>query len=508
MPTTAELIRRGAAQHADRIAVRWGDEELTYTEVSDAAHCVANALHSEGVDRGAHVALLMGNGPWSVSTDFGLALGGFVRVPLNSRLSLDEQVHMLVQSQSRVLIHDENLAPRAAELAQRLPELRCFGVDTTSVSGGPDLLGFEDGADRYVEVHPEDPVLLLFTSGTTGTLKAVIHTQGSYAAVSANMLANMIDPQRDSTMLHAASLIHASGTFVIPYWIRGGCTAVLAGFDPAEFVEAIARWQVTEINLVPTMFGLLFSSGVLDDGDVSSLRQVIYGASPMPRPILEQAIERFGPILWQYYGQTEAPLCMTVLTATDHLDPTLWGTCGQPSVDAELRLVDDDGQVVNGEGVGELEVRAAFAMAGYYDADELNAQTLTDDGWVRTRDVARRDERGYLSLIDRTSDMIITGGYNVYPREVEDVILGHPAVAECAVVAAPDDKWIEAVTAFVTLKPGQEVTESEIVQLVRSKLASHKAPKSVHFVDSIPTSPVGKILRRALRDPLWPDETQ
>ena len=502
MPTTAELIRRGAAQHADRVALRWADEALSYREVFAAACRIGNALQDAGIRRGEHVALLVGNGPYSVSTDYGMVLSGLVRVPLNARLSLDEHVHMLQQSHTRVLLHDAPLAARARELVQRIPGLRCFGLGAASVTGGADVLAHGDERDRHLEVGLADPLLLLFTSGTTGKLKAVIHTQGNYAAIAANMLANLIDPRPGSTMLHAASLIHASGTFVLPYWVRGGCAAVLAGFEPREFAAAIARYQVSEINLVPTMIGMLLGSGALDGADLSTLRQVIYGASPMPRPVLAEAIARFGPILWQYYGQTEAPLCMTVLTAADHADQSLWGACGQPAVDADIRLVDEDGKVTPAEGVGEIQVRAAFAMAGYYDADELNAEMRAGDGWLRTRDVARRDARGYLHLIDRTSDMIITGGYNVYPREVEDVILEHPAVAECAVVGAPDAKWVEAVTAFVKLKPGQDTTEADIIALVRSKLAPHKAPKAVHFVADIPKSAVGKILRRALRDQL------
>lgn len=506
MPTTAELIRRGARQHRDRTAIRWEDDELTYADVFGAACRIGNALTDAGIGKGAHVALLVGNGPYSASTDFGLVLAGQVRVPLNPRLSLEEHVHMLEQSRASVLVHDETLAGRAAELVERLPALRCFGHGVTSVTGEADVLAHQDESDRYIDVRPDDAVLLLFTSGTTGTLKAVTHTQGTFAAIAANILANLIDPRPGSTMLHAASLIHASGTFVLPYWVRGGTSAVLPGFDPSTFAAAIARHQVTEINLVPTMIGMLLSAGALDGADPSSLRQVIYGASPMPRPVLAEALERFGPILWQYYGQTEAPLCMTVLSPEAHRDPSLWGACGQPAVDADIRLVDDEERVVAGEGAGEIQVRAPFAMPGYFDADDLNAEMRTQDGWLRTRDVARRDADGYLHLIDRTSDMIITGGYNVYPREVEDVLLSHPAIAECAVVGAPDPTWVEAVTAFVAVKPDESVDEAELIQLVRSKLAPHKTPKSVHVVDAIPKSPVGKILRRALRDPLWKDQ--
>jgi acyl-CoA synthetase (AMP-forming)/AMP-acid ligase II len=222
----------------------------------------------------------------------------------------------------------------------------------------------------------------------------------------------------------------------------------------------------------------------------------------MPRPLLEQVLEMWGSRLVQYYGQTEAPLAITVLDADDHRDPALLDSCGHPSVDAEVAVTDKDGAPVATGEVGKLRVRAPFGMAGYAGAPDLTAETITADGWIRTRDLASMDDRGYLTLVDRTSDMIITGGYNVYPREVEDALLTHPAVTGAAVVGAPDDTWVEAVTAFVTLRPGASASEEELRQAVRARLAGYKVPKTVHVIDAIPMSPVGKILRRALREPL------
>lgn len=333
----------------------------------------------------------------------------------------------------------------------------------------------------------------------------MIHTQGSYAAIAANILANLLQPERDSVMLHAASLIHASGTFVLPYWVRGGAAAVLPDFNPESFLQAVERYRVTETNVVPTMLGMLLDHR--GDTDLSSLRRIIYGASPMPRPLITRAIDQWGPIFRQYYGQTEAPLAVTVLDETDHEDESLLGSCGHPSVDAQVRIVrEDDGTTAAPGEIGEIQVRAPFQMAGYYNADELNAEMFAEDGWLRTRDMARADERGYLFLVDRRGDMIVTGGYNVYPREVEDALMSHPAVAECAVVGAPDPTWVEAVTAFVAVRAGEQVTEQELRDHVRARLAGYKVPKKVEFVDTVPKSPVGKILRRALRDPLWQDQ--
>lgn len=497
MALAASLVRRGAAAFPERTALYFGDDSLTYAEVDRRANLIAHHLAAHGVGKGTHVALLVNNGLDSVPMEFAAIKAGLVRVPLNARLSLDEHADMVTGSHATVVVADAALTDRAAELAERVPGLRAYAL--------ADLLApvAEPVGEPDVALAEDDPTLLLYTSGTTGKLKAVIHTQASYGAICSNILANLLDPQPDSVMLHAASLVHASGTFVLPYWVRGGASAILPGFEPASFAAAIARHRATEINLVPTMFAMLHGSGVLDDADLSSLRTVVYGASPMPRPVLERSIEVFGPILTQYYGQTEAPLCIAVLDEHAHADPTLWGACGMPATDVELRLVDEDGAPVGPGEIGEIALKAPFRMLGYFEADELTAQSLTADGWLRTRDLARFDERGYLHLVDRTSDMIITGGYNVYPREVEDALAAHPAVAECAVVGAPDDKWVEAVTAFVTLRPGTTADEAELIEHVRGRIAAHKAPKSVQFVDAIPKSAVGKILRRALRQPLW-----
>lgn len=502
-----DMVRRGAERFATSTAILFADTSLTYREVDDAANRFANALSARGLVKGDQVALLVGNGLWSVSLDFACLKAGLVRVPLNARLSVAELERMLGETDVRWLIHAPSLNDVAATLCERVPGLVGIGLGAPGV-GGTDLLADAASAspeDPHVALVAQDPMLLLYTSGTTGRLKAVIHTQGTYGAIATNILTNLVSPQRDSVMLHAASLIHASGTFVLPYWLRGGTTAILERFEPAEFLAAIPRYRVTEINLVPTMIAMLFASGAAHDADVSSLRTVIYGASPMPRPVLERAISAWGPIFAQYYGQTEAPLCISVLDRDDHLDETLWGSCGFPSVDVDIRLVTEDGEEANVGEIGEIQVRAPFVMAGYYRAEELNAEMMTD-GWLRTRDMARLDERGYLYLVDRRSDMIVSGGYNVYPREVEDALMEHPAVAECAVVAAPDPTWVEAVVAFVALKPSASASEIELREWVRERLAGYKVPQRVTFVPEIPKSAVGKVLRRALRDPLWSDQ--
>lgn len=504
MTTYLELINRGARHYPDRTAIVFGEQQLTFAEVDRLSSQLANALHALGADHGTRVGLLLNNGLYSVPVDFACVKAGINRVPLNARLSVAEHVKMLQETQCSVLVFGADLQECAAALQAELPELACYGLDAC-LEGGSDLMA--DAAQQsttgpQIEVAPDDVILTLFTSGTTGTLKAAQHTQASYAGVCKNVLMNLIDVKHDDAMLHAASLIHASGVFVLPFWLRGARTVIMPGFDPGAFLQLIERERITAVNMVPTMLQMLLSHPEIERTDVSSLRQVIYGASPMPRPVIERAMALWGrERFWQYYGQTECPLTIAVLRPEDHEDALL-GACGKPSVDVEIRLVDEAGNDVPYGEPGEIAVRGPSMMAGYFNAPELNQEMFMDGGWLRTRDVGVFDERGFLHLKDRTSDMIITGGYNVYPREIEDVLMAHPAVAECAVVGIKDPKWVEAVTAAVALKPGQTVTEDELIAFVADQVASYKKPQRVVFIDAIPKTAVGKLNRKALREHL------
>lgn len=503
MTLPLEFIREGVEKHSGRPAIYFGDESLTFKQANDASNQIAAGFREAGLKKGDHVGLLYGNSLWTIPVDFATMKSGLVRIPMNPRLSKEEQAKMLSEADVRFIVHDAETGDRAKELIGLIPDLKILGLGCSAADGkGANLLDekYQGAGEPGIEIVGSDPLMLIYTSGTTGTLKAVVHTHGNFGAIGDNILSNLMDPGPNSVMLHAASLIHASGTFVLPYWSRGAASAILPGFVPHDFVSAINRYQVTETNLVPTMLGMLFSSGALDDVELPSLRTIIYGASPMPRPILERAIKKFGYIFKQYYGQTEAPLAITVLTEDDHREDKLWGSCGKPSSDVDFRIANEAGTSVKQGEIGEMQLRAPFMMQGYYKADALNSEMWLADGWLRTRDMAYADEEGYIYLVDRRSDMIITGGYNVYPREVEDVLLSHPAVAECAVVGAPDSTWVEAVTAFVVVRPNAVATEEELKNLTRQHLAGYKVPKSIRFVDAIPKTPVGKVQRRDLRD--------
>jgi acyl-CoA synthetase (AMP-forming)/AMP-acid ligase II len=502
---TVELIRRGARYFAERPAVYFEDKSLTFAEVDQLSNRFAHVLARNGIGRGGRLAILANNGLYSIPADFACVKAGAARTPLNARLSMDEHEHMLRDTGARVVIYDAELAERAEVLASRIAGLTILGLGSNRC--GADLIVEAQSAppdDPLVPAEPDDVILTVFTSGTTGRLKAAEHTQASYAAISNNLSINL--PIRaDDVMVHASSLFHASGVFVIPYWIKGAATAILNRFEPAEFVEALIRWRATSTHVVPTMLAMLLALPEIEKADLASVRTIVYGASPMPLPVIKRAIAIWGPRFVQYYGQTEAPIFITRLSEEDHAATVerRLTSCGRPSVDCEIRLVDDKGiDVAQGEQ-GEIALRAPFVMKGYFNAPDLNAATFLEGGWLRTRDVGRFDEDGYLYLVDRTSDMIITGGYNVYPREVEDALMSHPSVFECAVVGAPHQKWVEAVTAFIVLRADASATEEELIEFTRERLAHYKVPKSIRFIDEIPKSAVGKILRRALKDRLW-----
>jgi acyl-CoA synthetase (AMP-forming)/AMP-acid ligase II len=501
-----ELIRRGALHHRDRTALIFGEETMSFGAVESLSNRVAQALGGQlDLGKGSPVCLLWDNSLLGVPADFGCVKAGLQRTPLNGRLSLDEHRAMIEKIGARTLLYGPSQAERAAALKAELPELAVYGVGDDGI--GPDLLRLAEEApdtDPRLELDPDDVVLALFTSGTTGVLKAVQHTHRSYSAVVHNVLTNLVDPKPGEIMLHAASMIHASGCFLLPYWLRGGIAAILPGFTPASYLEAIERLRPQALSVVPTMLQMLFQTPGIDTADLSSVETIIYGTSPMPRPVLEKGLALWGPVFVQYYGQTEAPLAICCMDKAAHASasPVRLLSCGRPSVETEIRLIDEEGEEVPAGQPGEILLRAPYVMKGYTDP-ALTAETLLPGGWLRTRDIGRFDEEGWLTLVDRTSDMIVTGGYNVYPREVEDVLGAHEIVAQVAVVGLPDEKWGELVTAFVVPHAGAAADEGALIAHAHVHLAGYKAPKSVRFVEAIPLSPVGKPLRRALREPFW-----
>lgn len=507
----AELIQRGAKYYAKETAVVFQEETLTFEQVYRNSNRLANALLQLGLQRGDKVAFLLANSAQSVEIDFALLLCGLVRVPLNTRLSEAEHLHMIRESEAKAILFTEAFWERVVRMREHLNTVKLYcqtnGVSnaTWAISMVDAMQGVTDDEPR-VSVAESDLATIQYTSGTTGTLKAAVHTQETWVAICNNIL-TCLDIHEGDIMLHAAPLTHASGTLVLPHWIRGATNSVLPGFNPGEYLQVVHSEKPTTLNLVPTMIVMLLNFPQVEEYSFESVRNIIYGASPMPREVLLRGLRLWGPKFIQYYGQTEAPLILTLLDKKSHLGegPETEArllSCGRPVSTTSLKIVDEHGVQVSDGTIGEICVKTSQGMVGYWKAPELTNDTIRD-GWIHTRDMGYVDGDGYLFLVDRKSDMIITGGFNVYPREVEEVLYQHPAVQDAAVVGVPDDKWVETIKAFVVLRPGQTVTEQELIDFCRDRLASYKKPSLVEFVDSLPMSAVGKVVRRILRDPYW-----
>jgi fatty-acyl-CoA synthase len=328
-------------------------------------------------------------------------------------------------------------------------------------------------------------------------------TYRSAAAMTMIQMAEWQWPE-EVRFLISTPLSHAGAAFFVPTLLRGGSIYVLPYFDPAKVLETIEEHRITATMLVPTMLYMLLVHPKFAESDLSSLQTVYYGAAAMSPTRLKEAIEELGPIFFQFYGQSECPMTITVLRKEEHdtSDLARLATCGRPVPWLKVALLDDDGNEVPHGEPGEICARGPLVMAGYWNKPDQTAEALKG-GWLHTGDIAREDDDGFFTIVDRKKDMIVSGGFNVFPREVEDVLSSHPAVANAAVIGVPDDKWGEAVKAVVVLRPDATVDEAELIALVKDRKGAIHAPKSVDFVDAIPVSALGKADKKALRERYW-----
>jgi fatty-acyl-CoA synthase len=419
--------------------------------------------------------------------------------------SADDHAFIIEDAELTTLVHDPGMfEDRAGEMAGRIDGLKLLGLGPTSA--GRDLLALADeqpGDVGEIVATENDVAGVFYTGGTTGRPKGVVHPGRSllYSAVLA--LAEWQLPQTPRFMA-CTPISHAAGAIIPPVLMRGGTIVLLPSFDPAQVLATIERQRVDTMFLVPTMIYVLLDHPDLRKHDLGSLETMLYGAAPMSSSRLGEAMDVFGKKFIQGYGQTEATATVTVLPKQDHdvNRPDLLGSCGRAMRGVRAGILDDEGNRVQGGDIGELCVRGRVVMDRYWRQPELTAEAFRG-GWLRTGDIARRDAEGYITLVDRAKDMIISGGFNVYPREIEDVLSAHPAVASVAVIGVPDNKWGEAVKAVVVVRPGAEVPAEELMALVRDKKGPVYAPKSVDFVEQIPLTAVGKADKKALRAPYW-----
>jgi len=501
-----DLFIAAVNRHPDRPAVYLDDQVLTGAEVRDEVSRYSQALQSVGVGRGSAVSVLAKNRPEVLFNSGAAMVTGCRTTPLHPLGSLEDHAYVLTDAEIETLVYDPAFEGRATELQAQVPTLKRL-LSLGPSEAGEDLLALAATfAPRPLvapDVGGDDIASMSYTGGTTGQPKGVVGTYRSGATMTAIQMAEWQWPE-EVRHLVCTPLSHAGAAFFIPTLLRGGSMVVLPAFEPVAVMEAVQRYRITTIMLVPTMLYVLLDHPRIDEYDLSSLQSIYYGAAAISPSRLQEGIRRFGPIFFQFYGQAECPMTVTVLRKEEHDvdDLARLATCGRPVPWLHVALLDEEGNAVARGEPGEICVRGPMVMAGYWNKPEQTADAFRF-GWLHTGDVAREDAGGFYTIVDRKKDMIVSGGFNVFPREVEDVISRHPAVAQAAVIGVPDDKWGEAVKALVVLRPGATVEPDELMALVKDHKGAHYAPKTVEFVDAIPVSPLGKPDKKALRARYW-----
>ena len=508
------LLTKSAQTFPDNLAIAHGPRKLTYKQFKSRANRLANALGKLGIKQGDNVALVQYNYPEMLESIFACFKAGYGTVPINFRLHPSEFAFIIDHSEAKAVIVSPEFNEAIIGIWDRIPGAR--HLITLSGAEG-EVLDYEklisEESEQFTDadVHPDDLAWLFYTSGTTGLPKGAMLTHRNLLAMTMNFCVDVcpgLGP--DDVILHAAPLSHGSGLYALPNIGKAAGNVILESkaFDPELVFKAIEEYRVTNMFAAPTMVKLMAESPAVDRYDHASLRSLNYGGAPILVEDLKEAMAKLGPCLVQIFGQAESPMTITYLPHRDHV---LEGTpeqmkrlasAGFPRTDVEVKIFDpDDKELPPGE-TGEIVTRSDLVMKGYWRNPEATAETLRN-GWLHTGDIGYMDEDGYLFIMDRSKDMIISGGENIYPREIEEVLVRHPAVREVAVIGVPDPKWGEAIKAVVSLVPRQSATEEELIAFCKDNIASYKKPKSVDFVDELPKNNYGKILKRELRAKYW-----
>ncbi len=469
---------------------------------------LTNALAAAGLAKGDRVGVLSKNSIEYFEIYYACARGGFIAQPMNWRLADAEIARIVEDGEPSVFVSEREFRETRDAVRGQL-SLDISYLEYGEGSDGSYEALLESGADEDParNVGGDDPVLILYTGGTTGLSKGALHTHHSlYMGMLNQTVAERIVPG-DVYML-TGQMFHIPVALAMNYMAHG-CPVVLMNFEAKAALEIIQAERVSAFLGITTMLNWMMAVEDFDSYDLSSLRNIQYGGGPMPASVVKAALDKFPCTLIQGYGQTEG-MTMTFLSQEDHHEAVngnhaeRLNSCGREGFVTRVRVVDEAGHDVpkDGSTPGEIIVQSEANMVGYWRKPELTAATLRD-GWMWTGDVAVWDAEGYVFIVDRAKDMIISGGENIYSTQVEAAIHKHPGVLECAVIGVPDDEWGEAVKAVVVMKPGETATEQEIIDIAREHLASYQKPRSVDFVESLPKAPTGKILKRDLRDPYW-----
>ncbi len=510
--SVGDLVVSAIARGGDRVAFICDDTRWTYRQLGAKVSQVIQVLQARGLQRGDAVATLSANRPEAFLITAASYVMGLRLTWVNPTSSEDDHAYILEDSGVQTLFFDPlPFGDRARVLAKRVPGVRRMMSFGPSDGFGEDLLAAaaqHTPARLVPQAEADDVCVLIYTGGTTGQPKGVAHTHRVHVTMILTEMADWDWPS-ELRFLALTPITHASGAMIMPVLLKSGTYAMTQGFTAEKFVHLVETHRITATFLVPTMVYVLLDSPARQSADLSSLKLIIYGASPMSPTRLIEGMQVFGPVFMQLYAQSEAPNTVTVLHQHEHdpvHHPERLASCGTPCVGTQVRLLDDDGHEVPSGEVGEICVRGPLVMQGYWNKPEETAQALRH-GWLYTGDMARRDADGYLYIVDRSKDMIISGGFNVYPREVEDTLSQHPAVAAAAVVGVPDAKWGEAVRALVVLRPGTQADvvalERELMAWVRARKGAVQAPKAIDFVTALPMTGLGKLDKKAIRAQFW-----
>jgi acyl-CoA synthetase (AMP-forming)/AMP-acid ligase II len=506
-----DIIRLNGRKYPDRIAlIDTGvvpDRVVTFGELRDRMLQVANAML--GIAQpGDRVAILAENLPEYVEMYYGVPSAGMALTFLNYRLHPKEWAWIINNAEASVLVVQPKYLEQLQPLLDTLPSLKAVVVIGDPVGGHPtyaDLVGGASPEEPDLVVDEGSTAWLLYTSGTTGFPKGAMLTHKNLVTAALNSVIEY-EPKPDERTLMAFPLCHVSGYAVPVNHVRGGRIVLTPAFEPELWMQLVDEHQITGTALAPTMFNMVLSHPKIGEYDLGSLRSIGYGAAAMPVEVLRAAIKRFGPIVYSGFGMTELGGNVLTFPKADHARAVngaehLLASCGTPMCLADVKVVDEQMNECPPGVVGEIVIKGEQVLKGYFRNEEGTAKAF-ENGWFHTGDMARRDEEGFFYIVDRMKDMIITGGENVYSREVEEVLYQHPAVSEAAVVGIPDAMWGEKVTAVIVLRPGMTATEAEIIAVSRDNLAGYKKPKSVVFIDEMPKTVSGKIIKRELRDRL------
>jgi long-chain acyl-CoA synthetase len=487
------LLANAATWFPERPAVTWGAETVTYRELDERAVALDRWLRSRGVGPDTRVAVYMDNRPEFLVAMFGTWRSGAALVPSNARLTADELSFLISDSGAVVLITDESHAETARAAA---------GAAMVCVAG-PELQAIlrsqdTDGAVEPADVEADDLAWLFYTSGTTGQPKGAMLSHAILTFVTVSWLADLTPLDENDVTLHAAPLSHGAGFHALAATARGAHQVIpdSASFEPGRILDSVRTLGVTNTWMVPTQIVML-TEAAPEDPDLPTLRYVVYGGAPMSPAATERALRKFGPIFVQLYGQGETPMTATMLRREDHR-PELYGSAGRARSGVEVAIFDSDAVPLEPGTVGEVVVRGAPVMTGYWRRPDATAEALRG-GWLHTGDLGRMTDDGVLYLLDRTKDMIISGGSNVYAVEVEQVLSAHPAVGDVAVIGVPDDVWGETVVAVVVPTAGGDLDTVALEQHCRASLAGYKIPRRWVAVETLPRNAYGKVVKRDLR---------